>query len=157
MTIKNLLSIALVALAMSVFPQQGFTGENETPDKSAQTTEAAPDSATEVVESGTEAVESTAEMAEPATAETAGSDPVEAEKVSIMDIPLDGSSVKAFKASMAAVENDASLGDYNHLKSAVEYLLVFDLSANRDQEKLYANLDGKTPTEVIAMTADGKR
>lgn len=67
-----------------------------------------------------------------------------------MDIPLDGSSLEAFETSLARVEAHTTPDDYTTLRNAIEYLLVYDLSANRDRARLAANLDGLTPREVIA-------
>ncbi len=68
-----------------------------------------------------------------------------------MEIPLDGSSLEAFETSLARVEAHTSPASYNTLLNAIEYLLLYDLSAGRDRAKLAANLDGLTPNEVIAM------
>jgi hypothetical protein len=133
MNIKTLLSIAVLALAMMAFSQQGFTADKHEQTDESATTEAAHADGDVVSETG------------------------EAEKLSIMDTPLDGTSVKAFETGMEAVRSNASVGDYNRLEGALEYLLVFDLSANRSREKLYANLNGKTPAEIIDMPFYGKR
>ena len=66
-----------------------------------------------------------------------------------MDIPLDGSSLEAFETSLARVKAHTSAENYITLINAIEYHLVYDLSAERDRAKLAANLDGMTPREVI--------
>ncbi|MDT8320982.1 MAG: hypothetical protein RQ826_10705 [Xanthomonadales bacterium] len=66
-----------------------------------------------------------------------------------MDIPLDGSSVEAFETSLARVKKYVSADEYVSLQGAIEYLLVYDLSARGDLEKLAAKLDGLTPREVM--------
>ena len=66
-----------------------------------------------------------------------------------MDIPLDGSSLEAFETSLARVKAHTSAENYTTLVNAIEYHLVYDLSAERDRAKLAANLDGMTPREVI--------
>jgi hypothetical protein len=67
-----------------------------------------------------------------------------------MEIPLDGSSLEAFDASLAQVKSQASEKDYKTLESAIDYLLFYDLGARRDKEKLAAILNGLTGYEVIA-------
>lgn len=66
-----------------------------------------------------------------------------------MDIPLDGSSLEAFEKSLARVQAHTSASSYTTLINAIDYLLVYDLSANRDKAKLAANLDGLTGREVV--------
>lgn len=66
-----------------------------------------------------------------------------------MDIPLDGSSLEAFETSLARVKAHTSAENYTTLINAIEYHLMYDLSAKRDRGKLAANLDGMTPQEVI--------
>jgi hypothetical protein len=61
-----------------------------------------------------------------------------------MDIPL------------ARVEAHTSAENYTTLKNAIEYLLVYDLSAKRDRAQLASNLDGLTPREVIAKVKWGR-
>jgi hypothetical protein len=68
-----------------------------------------------------------------------------------MEIPLDGSSLEAFETSMARVQAHTSPENYITLENAIEYLLVYDLSARKDTAKLVHNLDGKTPYQVIDM------
>ena len=67
-----------------------------------------------------------------------------------MEIPLDGSSVAAFDASMARVKRHSDEASYTTLENAIGYLLIYDLEVRRDKEKLAAKLDGLTGYEVIA-------
>jgi len=66
-----------------------------------------------------------------------------------MDIPLDGSSVEAFDASLARVKAHTSEANYTTLVNAIDYLQFYDLSANRDRAKVVANLNGMTGYEVL--------
>jgi hypothetical protein len=66
-----------------------------------------------------------------------------------MEIPLDGSSLEAFETSLARVKAHTSAQNYTTLINAIEYHLMYDLSAKRNRTKLAANLDGMTPQEVI--------
>lgn len=69
---------------------------------------------------------------------------------SIMDIPMDGSSVDAFTADLALVKDQAAPGQYQKLNGALQWLLLYDLGAKRDKATLYQRLDGNTPNEIIA-------
>ena len=66
-----------------------------------------------------------------------------------MEIPLDGSSLEAFETSLARVKAHTSRASYTTLENAIEYLLVYDLAANRDRATLAARLDGLTPYQVV--------
>lgn len=66
-----------------------------------------------------------------------------------MDIPLDGSSLEAFDASLARVKAHTSESNYTTLVNAIDYLQFYDLSAKRDRAKLAANLNGLTGYQVL--------
>jgi len=68
-----------------------------------------------------------------------------------MEIPLDGSSLEAFEASVAMVKRHTDEDNYETLQRAINYLLVYDLGAKRDKAKLAERLDGNTGYEVIAL------
>ena len=70
-----------------------------------------------------------------------------------MDIPMDGSSEEAFEASLARVEAHASPEQYTTLVNAIDYLLLYDLAAERNKQKLINRLDGLTAGEVIDKVA----
>lgn len=64
---------------------------------------------------------------------------------------LDGSSEAAFEASLKQLQETAPTIEYRSVKSAIQYLLVYDLNARGNKEKLYKKLDGKTAEEIIAL------
>jgi hypothetical protein len=66
-----------------------------------------------------------------------------------MEIPLDGTSLAAFDASMARVERHTSASNYKTLENAIEYLLVYDIAARGNKEKLVAKLNGLNGYQVI--------
>jgi hypothetical protein len=68
-----------------------------------------------------------------------------------MEIPLNGSSLAAFEASLARVKRHSSETDYSALEGAIEYLLVYEIGLNGNREKLAAQLDGHTGNQVIEM------
>ena len=68
-----------------------------------------------------------------------------------MDIPLDGSSMEAWEASMARVEAHTTEKKYATLEDAIQYHLLYDLGAQRDMEKLIKRLDGRTGYEIVAL------
>ena len=96
--------------------------------------------------------EQPAETATDATAEAEISDGYEGDG---MEIPLDGSSVAAFDASMAKVKRNTTEKRYETLEKAVSYLLVYDLGAQGKKAVLVERLNGLTGYEVIARTGWG--
>lgn len=87
----------------------------------------------------------------PQAAEVQGPDPdiVEQYGGDGMKMPLDGSSLEAFEASLEKVRRNTSSTRYETLSNAIDYLLVYDLAARRDRERLAARLDGLNGYEVI--------
>ena len=73
---------------------------------------------------------------------------------SIMDVPLDGSSVEAFQAGLARVDEEATEKQYRIVMSSLDYLLLYDIGAQRNKSRLYANLDGKSPNQIIQLARD---
>jgi hypothetical protein len=66
-----------------------------------------------------------------------------------LEIPVDGSSLEAFNASLAMIKEHTSKENYKSLENAIGYLLIYDLSAKRSEEKLAANLDGLNGYEIM--------
>jgi len=66
-----------------------------------------------------------------------------------LDIPLDGSSLEAFDKSLEKVKKTSSESDYKTLENALDYLLLYDLAAQRDRAKLASRLDGMTGQEIM--------
>jgi len=66
-----------------------------------------------------------------------------------MQIPVDGSSLEAFEASLAKIKESATEANYITLDGAIDYLLVYDIGAGRDKAKLAKNLDGKTGEQIL--------
>lgn len=66
-----------------------------------------------------------------------------------MEIPLDGSSMEAWNRSMARVEAYSNEKTFITLENAIDYLMVYDLAAGGDKEKLIKRLDGLTGYEVL--------
>jgi len=93
------------------------------------------------------------ETATDATAEAEISDGYEGDG---MKIPLDGSSVAAFEASMAKVKRNTTEQRYETLEKAVDYLLAYDLGAQGKKALLVERLNGLNGYEVIARTGWGK-
>ena len=67
-----------------------------------------------------------------------------------MELPMDGSSLEAWDASMARVKRHATEASYTTLNNAITYLLVYDLEVRRNKEKLVAKLNGLTGYEIVA-------
>jgi len=73
-------------------------------------------------------------------------------EVSLMDTPLDGSSVEAFEAGVAAIETEVSASEFTELQSSLESMLFYNMSFRGKKEAMYKALDGKSPNEIIAMS-----
>jgi len=65
--------------------------------------------------------------------------------------PMDGTNLKTFEDDLAIVKDEISEMEYATLMNAIGYLRVYDLSARGDREKVYQNLDGKTPAQIMDM------
>ena len=93
---------------------------------------------------GTASVENTAPEANAAPEEKP------APKLSAgMQIPVDGTSLETFEASLAEIKNQATAEEYQTLENAIQYLMVYDLSIKRDKAKLAATLNGQTGEEIV--------
>ncbi len=67
-----------------------------------------------------------------------------------LDRVMDGSSLEAFERSLDLVKITGSVGEYTSLLDAIEYLMIYDIGARNDREKLAARLDGLTGYEILA-------
>jgi hypothetical protein len=67
-----------------------------------------------------------------------------------LEIPLDGTSLQAFDQSLIRVKAYSEPEQYQSLLKAIDYLMVYDLSARGDRAKLAANLNGLTGYEVLS-------
>jgi hypothetical protein len=79
----------------------------------------------------------------------AASDSAETAEPTGIDLPVDGSSLKAFDMSMEKIKETASEAQYKTLENAIEFLLLYDLGVKHDKTKLVAKLDGMTGREII--------
>jgi len=94
----------------------------------------------------------------PATPVTAAADAAETTPVaaatdgalSIMDMPVNFSTPEDVEKSMEAVRQQAGEAAARDLTNAMGYILAYDLSLGRDQEKMYKKLNGRTPNAIIA-------
>jgi hypothetical protein len=66
-----------------------------------------------------------------------------------MELTIDGSSLEAFDASMARIKKHSPESTYQSLEAAVAYLMVYDLAARGNKEKLVLRLDGLNGYEVM--------
>jgi hypothetical protein len=96
-----------------------------------------------------EATAPAADVATTGAAEASTEATEEEGKSAGMKIPFDGSSVEAFEKSMEEAKPQMTEAEYITLNNALDYLLVYDLAARRNKEKLYANLDGLTGEEIV--------
>ena len=75
----------------------------------------------------------------------------EFQSAAIMSEAVDFSSPEQVTASMDKIKQGAGDEAANRVKNAMDYLLVYDLGVGRNQQKLNAKLNGKTPNEILAM------
>ena len=116
----------------------------------AQAQDSVDDSGTADATEQAAAIENTpvdADIAEPAA--EAAEENAEAGADSILNQPLDGSSVETFQAGLDRVEQEASEEEYRQLMSSISFLLFYDLGAKRDKATLYSRLNGKSPQQII--------
>lgn len=72
------------------------------------------------------------------------------EEATGLEIIMDGSSLDAFEKSMERVKETGTEVEYKSLKGAIDYLLIYDIGARNDLERLAARLDGVTAEEVVS-------
>ena len=75
----------------------------------------------------------------------------EAAEATGLDMAVDGSSLEAFEKSLAKIKETCTEVEYKSLEGALEYLMIYDLGAKRNREKLAARLDGSTGYEITKM------
>jgi hypothetical protein len=102
---------------------------------------------TQVVEAA-DKVPATAESPE-ITTENTEATPETTETLSIMEQPVDFSSPEAIEATRENIRQQAGEESLYTLDSALKYIMFYDLSMNRDKEKLYKRMNGKTPNQII--------
>ena len=74
------------------------------------------------------------------------------QSVAIMSQPVDFSSSEQVTATLERIQLEAGDEAASRVQSAIDYMLVYDLSVGRNKQKLYQKLNGKTPNEIMAMT-----
>ena len=71
---------------------------------------------------------------------------------SVMGQPVNFSTAEDVEKSLQNIREKAGDDEYNRLKMAMQYIMVYDLSVGNNKQKLYKKLDGKTPEQIHAMT-----
>lgn len=74
------------------------------------------------------------------------------QSAAIMSKPVDFSSPENITNSMQAIQTEAGDEASARVDSAINYMVVYDLSVGGDKQKLYEKLNGKTPNEILDMT-----
>ena len=75
----------------------------------------------------------------------------EAVEATGLDMAVDGSSLADFEKSLEKIKETCTELEYKSLEGALEYLMIYDLGAKGNREKLAARLDGSTGHEIIKM------
>jgi hypothetical protein len=89
------------------------------------------------------------EVAKTAESSNTSTDVLENHEGDGMNMTLDGTSLAAFDASMEEIKRNTDEQSYKTLTNAIEYLLVYELSAQKNKEKLALVLNGLTGYEVL--------
>lgn len=69
----------------------------------------------------------------------------------VMDQPVDFSSTENVDKTFENIRQQAGENSAKKLKSAMDYMMFYDLEVKRNKEALHKKLDGKTPNEIISM------
>jgi succinate dehydrogenase/fumarate reductase flavoprotein subunit len=72
------------------------------------------------------------------------------QEVSIMQQPVDFSTPEAVENTLQAILEKEGDTTYRQIKNAMQYIMVYDLSLGKNEEKLHKKLNGRTPEQVIA-------
>ncbi len=142
---SRMVSAVLITVPLVFLAACSALAEREPGGEEAALTTAEKSTPADAVESGEEAALTTAEKSTPADAVESG----EVAEATGLDIVMDGSSLEAFEKSLERVKETGSEEDYNGLKSALDYLLLYDLGSQRNRTKLAARLDGTTGYEIV--------
>jgi hypothetical protein len=70
-----------------------------------------------------------------------------------MDIPMDGTSLETWNASLEEVKEVGGIKAYNRIQDAFDYLLMFDVGAKNNPEILASRLNGLTGAEILKRVA----
>jgi len=66
-----------------------------------------------------------------------------------MKIPLDGTSLATFDASMEKIKRNTEPKSYKTLSNAIEYLLVYDMGVKGNKEALASKLNGLNGYDIL--------
>ncbi len=70
---------------------------------------------------------------------------------SLMNQPVNFSTPENVEKTLQHIREKEGDRAYKRVKSAMQYIMYYDLSLRNDKEKLYKKLDGNTPEQIIAM------
>jgi|AP95_1055475.scaffolds.fasta_scaffold32676_3 hypothetical protein len=72
------------------------------------------------------------------------------EEISVMDLPVNFSTPEDIEKSFQIIGELAGEAGLAKLKSALQYLLFYDVSVGHNEEKMYKKLNGRTPNQIIS-------
>ena len=93
------------------------------------------------------------EQTEPATVQEAVTEEAEStdvDGVSLLDQPVDFSTPENVEKTLQNIREQEGEKAYKNLKSAMQYVMFYDLSVGQSEEKLYKKLNGQTPNQIVA-------
>lgn len=74
--------------------------------------------------------------------------------MTVMDEPVNFSTPEDAEQTLLRIREEQGDQALKNLNAAMSYMMFYDLSVGRNQDKLYEKLNGKTPNEIIA---EGKK
>ncbi len=69
----------------------------------------------------------------------------------IMHQPVDFSTPEKVSQTLKNIREQAGARTARKLDAAMGYIMTYDLGVARDEAKMYKKLNGKTPSQIIAM------
>ena len=68
-----------------------------------------------------------------------------------MDKPVNFSTAEDVEYTLLTIRDKEGDKAYKKIKSAMGYIMTYDLSVGRNEARMHKKLNGKTPNEIIAM------
>ena len=140
-------TMAFLLIVLTACAEEDQSSTSGTATESAKTVAAAKKPA------GNKAAEGKPKRPDRAVMQAPETQPLEAfQSEPVMGQPVDFSTPENVTASLDAIQKGAGDEAFSRVESAIDYMLVYDLSVGRNKQKLYEKLNGKTPNQILAMT-----
>lgn len=97
-----------------------------------------------------EAVEQSGADHQAATDTATKAEETTGEKVSVMDTPVNFSTPEDIEKTFQLIREQAGENELSKLKTALNYVMTYDLSMGHNKEKVYKRMNGRTPNQIIS-------